>query len=98
MAKLQEIYLLGTVSMEPAELQAFQETRQLPTAVFERGVTFESNAKHFVPANASETGEDMWFGLEETLTLTASFIEEAEAEDEEPEDDEETEEESYVDE
>ena len=95
MSVIQKVYLESIVAMEPEEAQAFEETRVLPTTVLERGITVSSNGAHFIAAEHSWTGDDINFQLEDTLTLTASFIDEAEsADDGESEDDESGEDES----
>lgn len=95
MSVIQKVYLEGLVSMEAEEAQAFEETRVLPTAVIERGITIAANGAHFIAAEHSWTGDDINFQLEDTLTLRASFIEEAESEEEpEEESDDETEDDS----
>ena len=95
MTVIQKVYLEGIVSMEADEAQAFEETRVLPNSVLERGVTVSANGAHFIAAANSWSGDDINFQLEDALTLSASFVEEAEAEDElEPEDESEDAEES----
>lgn len=91
MSILQSLCLEVIVPFEPEEMQRFEESRILPGSVFETGVVVKPNGNHYVPANASWTGDDVPVSIDDEYVLTAIFRDEDESDDEEPESEEDSE-------
>ena len=86
MTVLQTVFLEALVVMEPEEAARFEESRVLPSSVFEAGISVKPNGHHYVPAEQSWTGDDINFSLDDEIILTAKWLEEtseSEAEEEE---------------
>ena len=93
MTVLQTVLLEAQIPLEPEEATKFEQTRVLPSSVFEAGVLFKPNGRHHVPAEESWTGEDVNFTLEDEVILSSVWedsADETEAETEEPEEESES--------
>jgi len=80
MTVLQDIYMRSQVVLEEEEIASLQETGVLPIEVLRRGVSVSAEGGHYIPADASWSGDDVNIALEEGFTFTAFTDEEQEDE------------------
>lgn len=80
MTVLQDIYMRSQVVLEEEEIASLQETGVLPIEVLRRGVSVVAEGGHYIPADASWSGDDINIALEEGFTFTAFTDEEQEDE------------------
>lgn len=80
MTILQDIYMRSQVVLEEEEIASLQETGVLPIEVLRRGVSVVAEGGHYIPADASWSGDDVNITLEEGFTFTAFTDEEQEDE------------------
>lgn len=80
MTILQDLYLRSQVVLEEEEIASLQETGVLPIEVLRRGVSVAAEGGHYIPADASWSGDDVNITLEEGFTFTAFTDEEQEDE------------------
>lgn len=85
MTVLQDVYLRTSVVLEEEEIASLQETGVLPIEVLRRGVSVQAEGGHYIPADASWSGDDVNIALEEGFSFTAFTDEE---QDDEPQLDE----------
>lgn len=80
MSIMQDVMLKAAIVLEDEEIATFQETRVVTNAMINRGIVLQAEGGHFVPQEASWTGELIDVTLEDSVTLYGEVPESEEEE------------------